>query len=158
VVKNGSIETTDSSEIKKYVDGKIETEKGERETEDDELRGRIGVLEETLKVLDTISGGNLVTLFDTINNLQAEVNTLKIENVELKNRIAVLEEWVNSQSEGGSGSTGGSSGGVGFGGEEVTDDGTYFMIVTDAYNKLYKTTDVVYDNNALKSQNGFYQE
>ena len=48
-----------------------------------------------------VSDANLTELVNTISTLQTEVNTLKSENVELKNKIAALEEWVNSQSEGG---------------------------------------------------------
>jgi hypothetical protein len=48
-----------------------------------------------------VSDVDLTELVNTISTLQTEVNNLKSENVELKNEIAALKEWVNSQSEGG---------------------------------------------------------
>jgi hypothetical protein len=47
-----------------------------------------------------VSDVDLTELVNTISTLQTEVNNLKSENIELKNRIASLEEWINSQSEG----------------------------------------------------------
>ena len=159
VVKNGTNGTNaDGSASTADLERKLNTEIDRSIGADNKMSEDIAEIQQIISTLTNISGGNLIELFNTISTLQTEVNNLKSENVELRNEIAALKEWVNSQSEGGSGSTGGSSGGVGFGGDPVTDDGTYYMIVTDAYNKLYKTTDVIYDNNALKSQNGFYQE
>ena len=108
-------------------------------------------------ILDTISGGNLVELFKTIEDLTTRISSLEIENARLRKEVDGLNEWTNSQSEGGSGSTGGSTGGVGFGGDIVTDDGTYYMIVTDDVHNLYKVPTVRYEEAVFKSENGFYQ-
>lgn len=76
----------------------------ERSTDvDNEMSGNISRLTQKVNSLDTLNGGDLAQLVNTVTSFGTQLTALQNENYELKNRLAAVEQWITSNEEGGDG-------------------------------------------------------
>lgn len=163
VVKNGVNGTDANGNLgTAELEDRIKAEEDRSIDADNEMSRDISELKQKVNALSSISGGDLSQLFNTVTSLSTQVTALQNENTQLKNRLTVVEQWIASNEEGGNGNdVNNPTEGVGFGGLEANDIGTYYMVVCDEGNNLYKTSKinsiVKYNDGKLVSDNGFYE-
>lgn len=148
-VRNGFANDSIDSDSTSGLEEMINNEALARETKDNELRGEIQNIKNTINNLTTIGGSaDLTELNEVVNGLAND-----IEN--LTTRIATIEEFLKSNTPDG---TGGNAS-VNWGTREA--GRTYSLIATDDDGSFYKIDDLYVkdaDSSALTSKDGFYEE
>lgn len=160
VVKNGANGTdADGNLGTAELEASLSAEITRSTDADNAMSADISQLKQTVSTLTSINGGDLTELINTVTSLSTQVAALQNENTQLKNRLTVVEQWMEINEEGGSGDDDNNqTGGIAFDNIEVNDSGVYNIVVADSDGKLFKTTKVRLDDYKLKSKNGFYEE
>ena len=166
VVKNGVNGTDANGNLgTAELEDRIKAEEDRSIDADNEMSRDISELKKKVNALSSISGGDLSQLINTVTSLSTQVITLQNELNDLKNKVAAHQQWIDSNEEGGSGDdVNNPTEGVGFDGSEANNNETYYLIVADSNNKLFKTSvkkpediTVTYQNGKLYAAKGFYQ-